>query len=261
MVHRILYGGLLLIGAVVLSVGFTIILLRDYKKADAVSAFTMGAYNDEYFSQCSSTALDTVQQFNNIYKFTESDSLSDKDFFFSATGNTVVDLALEQKVSDVLGSTWVTTKSYLAGDFVAEVDLKSFKADVKTAEKSAIFFLKGIAKDFSFFNLVLNKDVRGTYFTLGGVSNVTGADPYIGTEPIFVDSVENAKLKIMRVGAIFKAFVDLGDGAGYVELWNKPYYVTTSALSIGFGNQNFSLNPQEIISNVESFKIIGCEKL
>lgn len=265
MISKLFYGLMFLVVAVALSTLTSLLMLRDYQKVDRdgekVSAFSTVEYSDEYFTTCSSNALNNVSDFNKTITFTDESLPLEGDFFYSASGNTIKNSSLDQTVSEVLASTWVTTKSYMAGDFVAELKLSQFIGQTKTPEKTAIFFLKAITKDFSFFSLVLNKDERGIYFTLGGVLNAAQSDTYIGTEPVFVSSLENAMLKIMRIGSVFKGFVDLGDGKGYVEIWNMPYYVNSNEVSVGFGVQNFSLNPQEISSSVEYLKLTGCEKL
>lgn len=265
MTSKLFYGLGFLIVAVGISTFTSLLMLRDYQKVEQasknVSAFSTVEYSDEYFTTCSSNALNNVTDFNKTITFADESLPLGESFFYSEIGNTIKSSSLDQAVSEVFGATWVTTKSYMAGDFVAELKLNQFTAQVETPEKTSIFFLKAITKDFSFFSLVLNKDQRGIYFNLGGVLNATQSDTYIGTEPVFISSIEDAKLKIMRIGSVFKAFVDLGDGEGYVEIWNKPYYVNSNEVSVGFGVQNFSLNPQEISSSVEYLKVTGCEKL
>ncbi len=227
--------------------------LKDEGVSDSLLINT--EYNDTYFASCGNSILHKTQSF--IKNYTGDDLIGD-DWFISADGNEILNNQLKQSSLEPFDASWTTSKKYFAGDFSIEVDFSKLDTPVKTDGVDTIFFVKGITKDLDFFNFILGKNFRGIHLSIGGTNNIDSGDAFVSSGPLFYSSFEDLKIKMTRIYSTITVFVD--DGTGFREVLKKTE-TTTDPVSLGIGNQNFSVEDFNVTSYVNGVKIIGCEKL
>lgn len=216
------------------------------------------SFDDAYFANCSGNAISDTE----LYRLSESFDASTLDsnvWFNSEKGNVISQGNLVQTSSDPLEASWISSNSFLKGDFRMDVAFNSFTAVDSVKNKDAIFYIKAIAKNLDFFNIVVSKNFRGISIALGGINGSSNGMPYYTNTPVYFTSLDAIKtLRLERIGTTAYAYADFG--SGFVEL-GKQERVTDSAVSIGLGNQNFSIEKQSISTSVSSITAVGCKDL